>query len=176
MNSITEYIYDYAPVAERREEAFSLLYNYPSEIEELIGAVFYHDCHISSRAGNLIDHYSRKNPDAFQNYTDILLENVEKIKDNIPLWCVLGLLGRLRFNENQKIRLFEICQKYTSPSFLPIVRINSLETFTNQFSNTHDEIDSLYEYYDLLESEQIPSLNARIKKLRKKIEQKQRLF
>ncbi|HET6765812.1 MAG TPA: hypothetical protein VFH08_00390 [Chitinophagaceae bacterium] len=135
--------------------------------DELFKVLYNTDRKVVMRGADAIEKITIKNPGYLQQHKDNILTLCESAKD-IELKWHLALLGsRLELTKNEVRRIWQILKNWaTDKKESKIVRVNSLQGLHNILSSNEELMDDFNRILRNVEGENIPSINARLRKLR----------
>ena len=141
----------------KSQEDFDVLFSYLYDSNRLI----------VMRAADSIEKISRKHSSYLSKHKPSVLDFMADAKDKEFKWHLAQLASRMELNGDEKNRVFEILKKWLlDKDEGKIVRANSLEALYEISRGNELLIVSFDEILDTIKAENIPSINARIKKLK----------
>ena len=141
------------------QEDFDILFSYLYSSNRLI----------VMRAADSIEKISRQHSIFLDKYKTNLLELITNAADKELKWHLAQIVSKLNLNGNERNKIFEILKKWTQDkNESKIVRVNSIQTLSEISCNSELLSKSLDKILNTIEKENISSINARIKKLRKR--------
>ena len=138
------------------------------QFDELFEALFHNDRLIVMRAVDAVEKITQNKPDYLKSHKKSLLRLLKEAKDKEFKWHLALLVARLKLTKPELGKLWEILSNWAlDSSESKIVRVNSIQTLFD----LSKQAPELTEDFDLtisqLEREEIPSIKARIRKLKK---------
>ncbi|MBS1529335.1 MAG: hypothetical protein JSU01_03420 [Bacteroidetes bacterium] len=147
------------------DEVMSQIKSQP-EFDELFRLLFSKDRLIVMRAADAIEKITIKKPQYLSGHEDSIFELCKNAADKELQWHLALLLPRLKLKGQGLLRARAILYKWlTDRSNSRIVRVNALQAIFG----LADEKSSLQLLFSGLEQEAIPSINARIQRLKKQM-------
>ncbi|HAD11608.1 MAG TPA: hypothetical protein DCF33_04125 [Saprospirales bacterium] len=146
--------------------AIATLTDGQEKFDELFRCLFSPDRKTVMRAADAVEKVSIIQPDFLQKHAPEILRLCRDAEQMELKWHLALLLARVRWSKNdlQTVRIW-LVNRAADPSESKIVRVNALQGLSallEQDANRGQFLTLL----DQVESENIPSLNARIKRLR----------
>lgn len=119
------------------------------------------------RAADAIEKISIHNPGYLDNYKNELIEFLGTAEQKEFKWHLALILPRLKLTKEEIERVRDTLSRWArDQSESKIIRVNSLQGLHEMTQNFNIIDNNLLAIFDELLNENIPSLNARIKKLR----------
>ena len=138
------------------QDDFDILFSYLYDNNRLI----------VMRAADSIEKVSRKQFSYLDKHKASLLDLMTEAKDKELKWHLAQLASRLKLNDNEQNRVFGMLKKWAlDKDESKIVRANSLQALHEISCDNEVLAASFDEILGIVKAENIPSLNARIKKL-----------
>jgi hypothetical protein len=135
-----------------------------SDFDELFQCMFGDDRIVVMRAADAVEKITAHHPEYLRSHTDDLLQLAHTENHKEVLWHLALLIGRISLNEREfQLALKLLISWVNDKSQSKIVRVNALQTL---YEFTQKGKYSMHQFKKLmndLETENIPSLNARIK-------------
>lgn len=134
--------------------------------DELFAFLFHHDRITTMRAADVIEKITRSNSHfLFKHKAALLriagLNNTAELK-----WHLALLLSRVRWRSNEKKKVWELLKSWSlDKRSSKIVRVNSLQGLFELSTTSPSLTVELKEIFKEVQKENIPSINARIRKL-----------
>ncbi len=137
-----------------------------NDFNELFECLYAADRVVKMRAADAIEKCSQPRPDLLHPHKKEILHFLEMPTGIEFRWHMAQLLSRLSLTEDE---LNFVSNTLTSwmmnKAESRIVRVNALESLHNIFKGKEPEMTHLLSNVNLLKKENVPSLNARIRKL-----------
>ena len=138
------------------------------DFEKLFSLMWHPDKIVATRATDAIEKISRNYPEWLDPHRKVLLDRCLKVPDKMIRWHLALLLPRLRLHEEEVGMAWDCLRnRVQSTAESKIVRVNSLQALFELTKNHPPLRTDLLLLFEQVEREHIPSLNARIRKLRK---------
>lgn len=142
----------------KNQEDFDTLFHYLSSEDRLL----------AMRAAEAVEKITLQNPAFLHSHKNAILKLMEEADDKELKWHLALLISRLELSTEEISRAWGSLTKWAkSPSESKIVRVNSIDSLyklSTQHQLLKQELEGIIQE---LEAENIPSLNARIRKLRR---------
>jgi hypothetical protein len=140
--------------------------NTQKEFDELFFFLNSDDRLVVMRAADAIEKITIKNPEYLNKYKKSILKFLDIAEDKEFKWHLALLISRIKLNSDDRKKVFMKLSEWASDKEESrIARVNSVQTL---FTLTGDDPE-LKKAFDLilkeLKKENIPSINARLKKL-----------
>lgn len=143
------------------------------EFEQLFRCLFHEDRIVVMRAADAIEKVTVLNPSYLAKYKTEILQLCTTAVNKELIWHLALLVPRLRLNEVELKKVWlQLTRWAMDKASSRIVRVNSLQGLFELTSVENQLIPDLNLILSKVESENIPSLNARIRIIRKKIGQR----
>jgi hypothetical protein len=141
-----------------------------SDFNELFSYLFHHDRIVVMRAADAIEKITLTKPGYLKNHAQEIILLSGKATNKELMWHLAQLLSRLGLNRNEFRRAWNILTNWVKDKTNSrIVRVNSMQALFDLLSRDK----SLLKDFNLtlleLEKENIPSINARIKMIRRQM-------
>ena len=135
--------------------------------DELFSLIFHHDRKLSMRAADAVEKITRRNFHYLTKHTDHLLALLHSNLEVEKKWHVAQLLCRVDINAQQLQDVWSMLTHWAlNPNESKIVRVNALDALY-RMSLEHSRLkENLDDTVKVLKTHAIPSLQARIKKLK----------
>ena len=144
------------------------LVNDQNNFDELFKCLFYEDRLVVMRAADAIEKVTIKNPEYLNNHKKEILGLINHSDNKELKWHIAQLLPRLQLTAKElKLVWNSLIAWLDDQSNSRIVRVNSLQGLFDLSKKDSNLKESLKTVFLNIEKENIPSLNARIRKLRK---------
>lgn len=139
-----------------------------SEFDSLFGLLWHHERILVMRVADAIEKVTRIHGEFLMPHKGQLLSLLKGTLNKELKWHVAQLLPRLTLDEDEAREVWSTLMYWVqNPNESKIVRVNSLQGLYD-FSKLHPSLKEPFEQLvHRLETELIPSLQARIKKLKK---------
>ena len=122
---------------------------------------------IVMRAADSIEKVSRRHYAYLDKHKTRLLGMIADVTDKELKWHLAQLIPRLKLNDDEKNNAFEILKRWLlNENESKIVRVNSIQALYELSYNSKSRTKSFDEMLINIEKENIPSINARIRKLK----------
>lgn len=137
------------------------------DFRELFKLLFHEDREIVMRAADAIEKITLKSPDYLGEYKSDILRLCSNAKNIELKWHLALLLSRFLLTTDELKKVKSVLEKWViDRTESKIVRVNSLQSLFNLSKKFNSLTGSLNQIIDKLEKENIPSINARIRKLK----------
>ena len=147
-------------------EVVSLIHN-QEDFDMLFSFLHDSDRLIVMRAADSIEKISRKHSSYLDNHKSNLLELMSTAAYKELKWHLAQLTSRVKLDDDEKNNVFEILKKWLlDKNESKIVRANSIQALYELSCGNKLLMESFDEIINVIKSENIPSLNARIRKLK----------
>lgn len=135
--------------------------------DELFKVLYNTDRKVVMRAADAIEKITVKNPGYLQQHKDKILALCGKAKHIELKWHLALLVARLELTKNELGRIWQILKNWaTDKKESKIVRVNSLQGLYNILYSNKELIQDFNLILRKVERENIPSINARLRKLK----------
>jgi len=141
-----------------------------SDFDELFTGLYHSDRKVSMRTADAIEKITLDERVSFlQKHKTDLLELCITAKEKEIKWHLALLISRLNLKNEELVSVWELLKNWaTNKNESKIVRVNSIQGLFN-LSKRNNELSHEFDLtLSKIKRENIPSLNARIKKLRDK--------
>lgn len=144
-----------------------------SSYDELFALLFHHERTLVMRAADAVEKVTRKHKEFLVPHKDQILSLMKSAIHMELKWHIAQLAPRLPLDADELHEVWSILSYWAqNPNESKIVRVNSLQGLFDMSSNNSAFEMSLIKILDIVEHEPIPSLRARIKKLRRLLHDK----
>lgn len=138
------------------------------DFDDLFALLFHEDRVIVMRAADCIEKVTRNNSPFLLSHKDHIVTLSHSAADKELMWHLAQLLPRVPWNKDEVNAIWErlrtwVLQKEGSR----IVRVNALQTMFELSHKNKNLRDDFLNIMDCIVKENIPSINARIRKLQK---------
>jgi uncharacterized protein with von Willebrand factor type A (vWA) domain len=138
------------------------------QFDELFEALFHNDRLIVMRAADAVEKLTQSKPDYLKLHKKSLLRLLKDAKNKELKWHASLLVSRLKLTKSELGKVWEILSNWALDyKESRIVRVNSIQALFD----LSQQVPELREDYELiitqLEREDVPSIRARIRKLKK---------
>ena len=135
--------------------------------DELFIGLTNSDRKIVMRTADAIEKITKDNPDYLKKHKTQLLQLCGKAKNIELKWHLALIISRVYLTEKELGIVWQILTNWaTDKQESKIVRVNSIQGLFNLLKQRPDLTEDFNLTLSLLEKERIPSINARIKKIR----------
>lgn len=140
--------------------------NTQNQFDELFQNLFHPDRRVVMRAADAIEKITLENPAYLKSHKNELVSLFAKAKEKELKWHLALLAPRNDFTRNELKKTWEILSSWaTNMEESKIVRVNSIQALYHLSERDVSLRGELYLVVAQIKKENIPSLNARIKKL-----------
>ena len=137
------------------------------QFDELFINLFAEDRTVVMRAADAIEKISVKNPPYLQPHKKEILNFFSGAENKELQWHLALIAPRVSWNANECKRLFNVLKAWaTNKSLSRIVRVNSIQALHDFFQQGKFSEGDFKQIISEIEKENIPSINARIRKLK----------
>lgn len=151
----------------KADHVVQLVVDQPS-FDELFSLLFHHERTLVMRAADAVEKITHKHKEFLVPHKMQLLSLLNSAIHIELKWHIAQLVPRLPLDPHEIKEVWSILSYWAqNPNESKIVRVNSLQGLFDLTRNTPAFKNSLLSILDTIEHEPIPSLKARIKKLRK---------
>jgi len=139
-----------------------------TSFDELFALLFHHERPLVMRAADAVEKVTLRNPEYLESHKSQLLALLKSAGHKELKWHLAQLVSRLALNGEELISVWHVLSYWArNVNENKIVRVNSLEALCD-LSEKHTTLRvEFMAIMASLEHEQAPSLQARIRKLRK---------
>jgi hypothetical protein len=142
-----------------------------SDFNELFSYLFHHDRIVVMRAADAIEKITLTKPGYLKNHAQEIILLSGKATNKELMWHLAQLLSRLRLTRNEFRSAWNILTTWAKDiTNSRIVRVNSIQALFDLLSRNKSLLKDFNRTLLELEKENIPSIQARIKMIRKQIE------
>jgi hypothetical protein len=139
-----------------------------ASFDELFALLFHHERTLVMRAADAVEKVTRKHTEFLVPHKMQLLSLLQSAIHLELKWHIAQLIPRLPLDPHELQEVWSILSYWAkNPNESKIVRVNSLQGLYEISSNNPAFKKNLVSIIDTVDHELIPSLKARIKKLRK---------
>lgn len=139
-----------------------------AKFDELFSHISNDDRIVTMRAVDAVEKLSATNPGFLAKHKTSILSFLDQSSHIEFKWHVALLVARLPLTTIEKMQVWAKLKKWaTDVSESKIVRVNALQAMAELSQNDQELKDSLMPLFNKIEKEKVPSLVARIRKLRK---------
>ena len=119
------------------------------------------------RAADAVEKISQKHPEFLDKHKGAMLQHLQTATDKEFKWHLVLMVSRLKLSSSELTEVWEMLSKLAKDSKESrIVRVNSIQSLFD-LTRHHKAYESKFqELSKQLQSEAIPSINARLKKLK----------
>ncbi|HET9057232.1 MAG TPA: hypothetical protein VFN30_10335 [Chitinophagaceae bacterium] len=143
------------------------LINNQNNFDELFQQLFHQDRKVVMRAADAIEKITLKNPVYLKKHKDKILLLCNKAKDKELKWHLALIIPRLSLNKKEFGWAWQILTNWVKDKKESrIVRVNSLQALFVLLPQNKELMQDFNLTIEEIANENIPSLNARIKKLK----------
>jgi GrpB-like predicted nucleotidyltransferase (UPF0157 family) len=137
------------------------------DFDMLFSALFHSDRKVVMRTADAIEKITLTNPEYLNNHKKKII-GLCKISENIELkWHLALLVSRIELSDKESGIIWQILTHWaTDKKESKIVRVNSIQGLFNLISQKPELIEDFNLTISEIENEKIPSINARIRKIR----------
>ena len=139
------------------------------DFDKLFEYLYHDDRAVVMKSADVIEKITLTRVDYLNKHKTEIIELINKSKNKEFKWHLAQLLGRLNYSKNELLIAWEILKKMALDiKESKIVRVNSIQSLydlskiDNKFTHDFKEIISI------IKEENVPSINARIRKLNSK--------
>lgn len=141
------------------------------EFDELFPFLFHSQRLIIMRAADVIEKITIRHPRFLDSHKKELFKLIRKATDKELKWHLALIIPRVTLNKTEIDNVWKILSDWvTEKSNSRIVRANALQALFELTIHHTKFRNELIQLFNQLEKEKIPSINARIKKMRKQNE------
>ncbi len=125
------------------------------------------DRKIRMRAADAIEKITLKKPEYLQPHKKFFIHLAKTVSEKEMKWHLAQLFARLEFSPSEKSAIRKLLYQWAADeNESKIVRVFSIQTLSEIPGNSAADRKRFMELLDKIEQENIPSLKARIKKIR----------
>jgi hypothetical protein len=144
-----------------------------ASFDELFALLFHHERNLVMRAADAVEKVTRKHKEFLVRHKDQILSLLRSAIHIELKWHIAQLVSRLPLDPGEFHEVWAVLSYWAqNPNESKIVRVNSLQGLFDMSANNPAFEMSLIKILDTVEHEPIPSLRARIKKLRQLLHNK----
>lgn len=123
---------------------------------------------VTMRAADAVEKITKAHPEFLQPHKGEVLDFLDSAQNKEFKWHLALMVPRLKLSEEEFGRVWDKLSAYAKDrKESRIVRVNCLQALSDLSSRNHDLQQDLELTFEEVETENIPSINARIRKLRK---------
>ncbi|HLT06055.1 MAG TPA: hypothetical protein VK014_00945 [Cyclobacteriaceae bacterium] len=138
------------------------------EFDRLIALLFHENRLVAMRAADIVEKVTIDHPLWLNKHKGAILQLCQRVQHKELQWHLAQLLPRLTLNQQELLQVWELLLSWTkNKKQSRIVRVFSLQSLYDLLPVLPDQKQNFSKLITELQEEQIPSLNARIKKLSK---------
>jgi hypothetical protein len=138
------------------------------QFDELFRCLFHNDRIVVMRAADAIEKITIVNPSYLFKHKNEILKFAETVIDKEFKWHLALLIPRMNLNKKESIKIWDILIKWASDnSNSRIVRVNSIQALFELAKSDTSLLPVFTTVLLQIEKENIPSVNARIRIIRK---------
>lgn len=139
-----------------------------ADFDKLFQYLFSNDRLLVMRAVDAIEKITSDKPEFLQNHEKELLDFLTLAQDKEFKWHIAQLVPRLKLSNTDLKQVWSKLKVWTTDkSESRIVRVNSLQALNDLIANDKDLKKDFESILQQVEKENIPSINARIRKFRR---------
>jgi hypothetical protein len=144
--------------------------NTQQDFDELFKCLYHHDRIVVMRAADCIEKITATNPVYVTKHKKEIFDLSRTSTNKELVWHLAQLIPRLNLNGNDLKEAWNIlCQWALDKSCSRIVRVNALESLSHLAHGKSSVLKRFNGILSELEEEKVPSINARIRKIRKQM-------
>jgi hypothetical protein len=137
-----------------------------SQFDEVFQLLYATDRKIVMRAADAIEKITLKNQEYLKPHKRSLLNRLNKAEDKELKWHLALLIARFKLSEKELDKVWHMLTKWArDKKESKIVRVNSLQALFNLLPQKKELQQDLLHTLSVVKEENIPSINARIRKL-----------
>ena len=141
-----------------------------ADFDELFKYLHYPDRIVVMRAADCVEKISSANPGYLTKHKKEILELSRASVDKELVWHLAQIIPRLDLTGSDLKEGWNVLQQWAlDKSGSRIVRTNSIEGLFHLARGRRSAMNNLIDIWSKVEQENVPSLNARIKKIRKQL-------
>lgn len=134
---------------------------------EVFALLFHEDRHVVMRTADAVEKISREHPYYLQSQKEEILKLLESAHEKELKWHLAQLISRVELNEAETGIVWQILTAWViDPKESRIVRTNSIHALFNLLAQYPDLEQDFLLTVRLVEKENIPSINARLRNLK----------
>ena len=135
--------------------------------DELFALIFHPERSVVMRAADAVEKITLKNPNYLRPHKIRLLQMLRTADHKELKWHVAQLIPRIALNKKEATEVVQILTQWArNKNESKIVRVNSLQGLFDVAQEHPDWTEGISETIALMQRENIPSIQARIRKLR----------
>jgi len=138
------------------------------DFDELFELLFHTDRKVAMRAADSVEKITSKYPNYLVHHKKEILKFFDNANNIEMKWHLALIVSRLRLNDNEVGFVWQVLTRWANnPRESKIVRVNSIQGLFNLLQQ-HGELEKDFQLtLDQVQREKIPSINARLRKLKK---------
>jgi hypothetical protein len=138
------------------------------KFDALFVLLFHPERKIRMRAGDAIEKITRSHPVFLKPHKKEILQLIGKATDKELKWHLALMVTCLHLSKTEIIKVWQILSRWLSgKNESKIVRVNALQSLFNLVEQIPEYRNDFRTIVSQVQKENIPSINARIKKLKK---------
>jgi hypothetical protein len=142
--------------------------NDQKSFDELFRLVFHQDRALVMRAADAVEKIAAKNPTYLKPHKAELLSVLKNAEHQELKWHIAQLIARIDLDKTELTEAMHILSCWArNKNESKIVRVNALQGLFDIAQTHHEWKNSVLETLALMQHEMVPSIQARIRKLRK---------
>lgn len=138
------------------------------DFDELFELLFHTDRKVAMRAADSVEKITSKYPNYLVHHKKEILKFFDNANNIEMKWHLALIVSRLRLNDNEVGFVWQVLTRWANNHReSKIVRVNSIQGLFNLLQQ-HGELEKDFQLtLDQVQREKIPSINARLRKLKK---------
>lgn len=141
-----------------------------NSFDALFGLIFHHERPLVMRAADAVEKITRQDPEYLRPHKNQLLSILKSADHQELKWHVAQLILRLPLDPGETADVWHILTHWVlNPHESKIVRVNALQSLFDISTGHTDLKPDLIKTIGEIEHTMIPSIDARIRKLKKKL-------
>jgi hypothetical protein len=139
-----------------------------NDFDELFKCLFHKNRLVVMRAADAIEKITINNPQYLSPYKKSILDLCDTAKNKELKWHLALLLARFNLNNKELGKVWAILTKWAKDKKNSrIVRVNSIQGLFELLNHDSNLIRDFKSFLNEVEKENIPSINARIRRIKK---------
>jgi len=139
------------------------------DFDELFEYLYHDDRAVVMKSVDVIEKITLKRSDYLNKHKTEIIELSNKSKNKEFKWHLAQLLGRLNYTKNELFLVWKILKENAlNTNESRIVRVNSIQSLNDLLKTNKEFTQDFKEIINIIEEENVPSINARIRKLNSK--------
>ena len=135
--------------------------------DKLFALIFHHERSVVMRAPDAVEKITLKNPNYLTLHKKQLIQALKTADQKELKWHMAQLIPRIELNKKEATEVVQILTQWArNKNESRIVRVNSLQGLFDLARKYPDWTERISETIALMQRENIPSIQARIRKLR----------